>query len=84
MVTDYDCWREESAFVEVAQVIEQMAANGAVARRFVEAFARALPPARSASPLDTVLDHALITAPSARDPVMLAKLDPVAGRALGH
>ena len=82
MVTDYDCWRDESAFVEVAQVIEQMTANGATARRFVEAFARALPPVREASPLDTVLDHALITAPDARDPEMLSKLDVVAGRVL--
>ena len=32
MVTDYDCWRDEAAFVEVAQVIEQMTANGAIAR----------------------------------------------------
>jgi 5'-methylthioadenosine phosphorylase len=30
-----------------------------------------------------VLDHALITAPEARDPKMLAKLDAVAGRVLG-
>ena len=84
MVTDYDCWRAESAFVEVAQVIEQMTANGAVARRLVEAFARALPPVREASPLDTVLDYAVITAPDARDPTMLAKLDAVAGRMLRH
>lgn len=84
MVTDYDCWRDESAFVEVAQVIEQMTANGATARRFVEAFARTLPPVREASPLDTVLDHALITAPEARDSDMLAKLEVVAGRVLRH
>ena len=80
MVTDYDCWRDESAFVEVAQVIEQMTVNGAVARRLIEAFAGALPPVRDASPLDTVLDHAIITAADARDPGLLAKLDAVAGR----
>ena len=28
------------------------------------------------------VDHAIITAPSARDPAMMAKLDAVAGRAL--
>ncbi len=82
MVTDYDCWREEAAFVEVSQVIEQMTANGAVARALVEAFARALPVMRTASPIDTVLDAALITAPDARDPALLAKLDAVAGRVL--
>ncbi len=83
MVTDYDCWREEAAFVEVAQVIEQMTANGAVARRMVERFVAALPAERAPSPLDTVLDHALITAPDARDPALIAKLDAVAGRVLG-
>jgi 5'-methylthioadenosine phosphorylase len=82
MVTDYDCWREEAAFVEVSEVIRQMAENGTIARKAVLEFVAALPPERTPSPLDTVLDHALITAPAARDPVMLAKLDAVAGRVL--
>ncbi len=83
MVTDYDCWRDEAAFVEVSQVIEQMTANGAIARAMVERFVAALPTERAASPIDTTLDHALITAPDARDPAMLARLDAVAGRVLG-
>jgi 5'-methylthioadenosine phosphorylase len=82
MVTDYDCWRDAAAFVEVSEVIAQMGANGAVARRLVQAFVAALPPERTASPLDTVLDHALITDPAARDPALLARLDAVAGRVL--
>ena len=82
MVTDYDCWRDQAAFVEVAQVMEQMSANGAVARAAVERFIAGLPNTRAASPLDTVLDHALITAPSDRDPAMLARLDAIAGRVL--
>ena len=48
----------------------------------VERFVALLPAEREASPLDTVLDHALITAPDARDPAVLAKLDAVAGRVL--
>ena len=80
MVTDYDCWREEAAFVEVAQVIEQMTANGAVARSTVERLVAALPATRTPSPLDTVLDGAIITAPAARDPDMIARLDAVARR----
>ena len=83
MVTDYDCWREETAFVEVSEVIEQMTANGAVARKAVEAFVAALPPQREPSPLDSVLDFALITDPAHRDPALLKKLDAVAGRVLG-
>ena len=82
MVTDYDCWREDAAFVEVSGVIEQMQANGTVARKAVEQFIAALPETREPSPLDTLLDHALITAPEARDPALLAKLDAVAGRVL--
>lgn len=82
MVTDYDCWRESEAPVDVAEVIAQMHKNGEVARRTVEAFVKALPSERSPSPIDTCLDVALITDPVKRDPALLAKLDAVAGRAL--
>ena len=82
MVTDYDCWRESEAHVEVAEVIAQMHKNGEVARRTVEAFVKALPDHRTPSPIDTCLDVALITDPARRDPALLAKLDAVAGRAL--
>ena len=82
MVTDYDCWREAEAFVEVSEIIAQMAENGTIARAMVEAFVAALPAERTPSPLDTVLDHALITAPAARDPALIAKLDAVAKRVL--
>lgn len=82
MVTDYDCWRSDVAHVEVADVIRQLGANAAVARRLVEELAWLLPPERTPSPIDTVLDAALITDPAHRDPAMLAKLDAVAGRIL--
>lgn len=82
MVTDYDCWREGEDAVDVAAVIRQLSANAAKARAMVIALLRALPPERPASPIDTCLDAALITAPSARDPSLLAKLDAVAGRVL--
>lgn len=83
MVTDYDCWREEEAAVDVAQVIAQLGTNATKARAMVLNLLRALPAERSASPIDTCLDTALITAPSVRDPAVLAKLDAVAGRVLG-
>ncbi|MGY4397177.1 5'-methylthioadenosine phosphorylase [Sphingomonas sp. UYAg733] len=82
MVTDYDCWREEAHHVEVSAIITQMGANGAIARQAVAAFAAALPAERTPSPLDTVLDAALITAPDARDPALLMKLDAVMARIL--
>jgi 5'-methylthioadenosine phosphorylase len=82
MVTDYDCWREEEAAVDVAQVIAQLSNNAVKARMMVANLLHALAKSREPSPIDTCLDTALITAPSARDPVLLAKLDAVAGRAL--
>jgi 5'-methylthioadenosine phosphorylase len=82
MVTDYDCWREDHAHVEVSHILEIMHANSEHARILVRNLALALPPVRSASPIDTALDGALITAPSARDPALCAKLEAVAGRVL--
>jgi 5'-methylthioadenosine phosphorylase len=83
MVTDYDCWREGEEAVDVAQVIAQLSANAVKARAMVMHLLQGLPAERPGSPIDTCLDAALITAPAARDPELLAKLDAVAGRALG-
>ena len=84
MVTDYDCWREDEVGVDVAQVVAQLGANAAKARAMVMALLRALPAEREASPIDTCLDSAIITARKARDPALVAKLDAVAGRALSR
>ena len=82
MVTDYDCWREGEA-VDVAQVVGQMQANGALARAMVTNFIAALPQEREPSPIDFALDDAVITAPDEHDPAVMAKLDAVAGRLFG-
>jgi 5'-methylthioadenosine phosphorylase len=82
MVTDYDCWRQGEAPVEVSAIVARLMANSGTARRMVEQFARALPRERPPSPIDTALDTAIITAPEARDPAMLAKLDAVCRRVL--
>ncbi|MFC7499934.1 S-methyl-5'-thioadenosine phosphorylase [Enterovirga sp. GCM10030262] len=82
MVTDYDCWRGGGEEVEVSALIAQLSANAGTAKRLIEALAEALPRERPASPIETVLDTALITAPDARDPALLAKLDAVCRRVL--
>ncbi|MCK8455840.1 MULTISPECIES: S-methyl-5'-thioadenosine phosphorylase [Sphingomonas] len=82
MVTDYDCWREDEAGVDVAQVIAQLGANAEKARAMVMTLLRNLPMEREASPIDTCLDTAIITARDVRDPSLVAKLSAVAGRAL--
>jgi 5'-methylthioadenosine phosphorylase len=84
MITDYDCWREDEAGVDVAQVVAQLGANAAKARAMVVALLHGLPVERASSPIDTCLDSAIITAREARDPVLVAKLDAVAGRALSR
>jgi 5'-methylthioadenosine phosphorylase len=82
MVTDYDCWRENAAPVEVAEIVAQLHANADKARRLVVELAKALPAEREPSPIDTNLAMALITAVEARDPARLARLDAVCKRVL--
>lgn len=82
MVTDYDCWRTDETHVEVGEVMRVMQANAGLARRTVVELARILPASREASPIDTCLSGAIVTAPDARDPGLIAKLDAVAGRVL--
>ncbi|HEY1425756.1 MAG TPA: S-methyl-5'-thioadenosine phosphorylase [Caulobacteraceae bacterium] len=81
MVTDYDCWRD--VHVEVSHVLEVLSANAHRAADLVRILARNLPTERAASPIDTALDGAIITAPEARDPAMVEKLSAIVGRALG-
>lgn len=83
MVTDYDCWRVDEAPVTVEAVIARLTGNAATACSLVEHLARSLPAERAPSPIDTALDFAIITAPDARDPALLVKLDAIAGRVLG-
>jgi 5'-methylthioadenosine phosphorylase len=78
MVTDYDCWHE-GGDVDVAEIIKVMGANAEIARAAVVELVRLLPPTRPPSPIDTVLDTALITAPDKRD---TAKLDAILARVL--
>lgn len=81
MVTDYDCWREGEA-VDAASILTALRANAGIGRRLIVELAKRLPRERPPSPIDTNLDDALVTAPEARDPALLAKLDAVCRRML--
>jgi 5'-methylthioadenosine phosphorylase len=85
MVTDYDCWHDDHAHVDVAAVIRVLSENVDKAHRLIERLARDFPREHPPCPIgsDRALDVALITPPEARDPALLAKLDAVAGRVLG-
>jgi 5'-methylthioadenosine phosphorylase len=78
MVTDYDCWHD-GGDVDVADILRVMAGNAEIARAAVVALVKSLPAERPASPIDTVLDTALITAPEMRD---YTRLDAICGRVL--
>ena len=84
MVTDYDCWHPGHDDVTVDMIIGVLTANADQARALVKHVVPAL--AEHSRPCHAgcqrALDHALITAPEARDPALLAKLDAVAGRVL--
>ncbi|AQS87140.1 5'-methylthioadenosine phosphorylase [Neoasaia chiangmaiensis NBRC 101099] len=86
MVTDFDCWHDEHDSVTVDAVVQVMQRNSERARALVRAVIPALGQRRAPCPAgcDRALDHALITAPAARDPALLAKLDAVAGRVLNR
>jgi len=82
MVTDYDCWHEEVAAVEVTDILRVLSENAHKAQALVRNLAGMLKGPREPSPIDTCLDTAIITPPAARDPDLVTKLDAVAGRAL--
>jgi 5'-methylthioadenosine phosphorylase len=85
MVTDYDCWHDEHAHVDVAAVIKVLSENVDKAHRLIERLARKFPRTHPLCPIgsDRALEVAIITPREARDPALLAKLDAVAGRVLG-
>ena len=84
MVTDYDCWHDEHAAVDVASIVAIMKGNTEKAQRLVAHLARSFPREHPTCPIgsDRALDVALITAPEARDASLIRKLDAVAGRVL--
>jgi 5'-methylthioadenosine phosphorylase len=84
MVTDFDCWHDEHGPVDVASVMKVMHDNADKANRLVARVLTDIPAEREPCPLsDRALDGAIMTAPEARDPALLRKLDAVAGRVLG-
>jgi 5'-methylthioadenosine phosphorylase len=85
MVTDFDCWHPDHDAVTVQDIIRVLTSNADRAKALVARLARDFPREHEPCPIgsDRALDTALITAPDARDPQLLKKLDAVAGRVLG-
>lgn len=83
MVTDYDAWHE-SGVADVPSILRVLKENGNNAARLIARLARDFPEEHEACPVgsDKSLEFAIVTAPEFRDPVLVAKLDAVAGRVL--
>jgi 5'-methylthioadenosine phosphorylase len=86
MVTDFDSWHPDHGHVSVEAIVRVLLENAARARGLVKAVVPRLSAGRGPCPArcDRALEHALITAPEARDPALLRKLDAVAGRLLNR
>jgi 5'-methylthioadenosine phosphorylase len=84
MVTDYDCWHDEHAHVNVAAILAVMKANTDKAQRLVARLGTSFPREHPPCPIgsDRALEMALVTPPEARDPGLVKMLDAVAGRVL--
>ncbi len=84
MVTDYDCWHPQHDDVTVQMIVKTLLENADRARALVTAVAPNVKDFASDCPhgCSTALEHALITAPEARDPELVAQLAVVAGRVL--
>jgi 5'-methylthioadenosine phosphorylase len=70
--------------VDISDIIATLGANSAAAKQTVANLPERVGGPRSLCPCgcDRALESAIMTAPDARDPAVLAKLDAVAGRVL--
>ena len=84
MITDYDSWHPDHGEVDVTDIIKTLMGNADKARDMVARLPALLGSDRAPCPhgCDRALEFAILTAPDARDPALMAKLDAVAGRML--
>jgi 5'-methylthioadenosine phosphorylase len=84
MITDYDSWHPDHGEVDVTQIIATLTGNADKGRKLVSRLPALLGAERAPCPhgCDRALEYAIMTAPEARDPELVAKLDAVAGRVL--
>ena len=82
MVTDFDCWHPEHDDVDVSAIIEIVKKNSTQATQLLSRILLDFPLDHEACPIgsDRALDNAILTAPEARDPELLKKLDAIMRR----
>ena len=81
MITDYDSWHTGHDAVDITAILATLQGNAEAARATVAALPAALGAACTTG-CATALEHAVMTAPGARDPALVERLRTVAGRVL--
>jgi 5'-methylthioadenosine phosphorylase len=74
MVTDYDCWHEGHADVDIQMVIANLNANSANARELIKRCVKDMAAAPRDQAIADASKFAVITAPDKRPPATVAKL----------
>jgi len=84
MITDFDSWHPDHGAVDINQIIKTLTGNAEHARSLVAQLPDLLGNTHEdcKDGCDKALEFAIMTAPDARDPELVAKLDAVAGRVL--
>jgi len=86
MVTDYDCWHPNHDDVTVDQIVQVLLQNADKARSLIKHVVPKLGEDEHAAACScrSALEHAIITAPEARDTKVINRLAIVAGRVLAR
>jgi len=84
MVTDYDCWHPDHDNVEVEHIIQVLLTNAEKAKGLVKSLIPRIKNDKNHNQCSCrkALEHAIITAPSERNPEVVKHLDAIAGRVL--
>jgi len=81
LVTDYDCWNQNAADVEIEHVLAVLRQNVELAQRTIERAVAQLPPARTCA-CASALRNAIITERARIPKKMRAELQPIIGKYL--
>ena len=82
MITDYDCWRENTEHVQVDEIIKTLANNADKAKLLIKSFVKEFKDNRPdiVDGIDNVLDTSIITSDYSKKDLIQSGLDGVASR----
>ena len=81
LVTDFDCWHPEHAFVTVEMIVGNLMQNARTAQQVIAEAVSRLPIERTCE-CATALKHAIITRPEAVPAAIKQELAPIVGKYL--